>query len=235
MTIRAVVFDLDGTITAFNLDYKTVRGEVRGYLLKVGIPDSMLKMNDGVFEMLKKAEIYLSHQGKSINTPGIRNKTLQIVEKYELEAAKQTSLRSGALEALKTLKCSGLKIGLCTVNSGASTKYILERFKLREYFDAIGSRDDVEKVKPNPEHLQFVIKKLNVEPKETVVVGDSISDMQSAQELKVIAVGLTSGFSEQKQLMAYGANYIITSITDLPLLIERLNKSKLPFGNDGIC
>ncbi|MGF3521858.1 MAG: HAD family hydrolase [Candidatus Bathyarchaeia archaeon] len=223
MTIKAVVFDLDGTIAAFNLDYKTVRGEVRGYLLRVGIPDSMLKMNEGVFEMLKKSEIYLSRQGKSNNMFEIRKKTLQIVEKYEFEAAKQTSLLSGALETLRTLKHSGLKMGLCTVNGEKSTNYILERFKLKEYFDAIGSRDDVEKVKPNPEHLQFVIKKLNVEPKETVVVGDSISDMQSAQALKAIAVGIPSGIFEQKQLMTYGANYIITSITDLPVLIERLN------------
>jgi len=226
LTIKAVVFDLDGTIAAFNLDYKTMRGEVHSYLLKVGIPDSMIKTNETVFEMLKKAEIYLLHQHKATKTIELRKKTLQIVEKYEFEAAKQTSLLPGAFETLKTLKCSGLKIGLCTVNSEKSANYILERFKLGEYFDAVVSRDNVEKVKPDPQHLHVVIKKLNVEPKQVVVVGDSINDIQGAKELNAIVVGITSGVSTQKQLMDYGAHYIITSITDLSILIDRLNKSE---------
>ncbi|MCX8150476.1 MAG: HAD family hydrolase [Candidatus Bathyarchaeota archaeon] len=235
MTIKAVIFDLDGTITVFNLDYKRTRGEVRSYLLNAGIPDSMLKMNEGVFEMLKKAEIYLAHKGKPTNASKVRKDVLKIIETYEFEAAKQTSLLSGTLETLKTLRHSDLKIGLCTINSEKSTTYLLERFKLQEYFDAIASRDDVEKVKPSPDHLQAVIKKLNVTPKETVVVGDSINDMQGAKELNAIAVGLTSGVSTQKQLITYGAHYIITSITDLPILIERLNKFEPNLSDEGPC
>jgi len=36
--IRAVVFDLDGTIVKFNIDYKAVRAEVRSFLIKEGMP-----------------------------------------------------------------------------------------------------------------------------------------------------------------------------------------------------
>jgi len=50
-------------------------------------------------------------------------------------------------------------------------------------------------------------------------------DMQSAIALKAIAVGLPTGVSTTEQLMSSGANYLITSITDLPLLIEKINKS----------
>ena len=235
MVIKAVIFDLDGTIAAFNLDYKTVRGEARSYLLNMGVPASLLKVNENIFEMLKKTEIYKKNHGKTADAmEEIRKETLRIAEKYELEAAKQTNLLSGAFETLKTLKRAGLKIGLCTINSEKSTTYILQRFKLDEYFDVTVSRDSVGNVKPDPEHLQNVLKKLKIDAGETVVVGDSITDMQGAKELKAIAVGLPSGVSTHQQLISHGANYIITSITDLPVLIERLNKPESQ-SSEGLC
>jgi phosphoglycolate phosphatase-like HAD superfamily hydrolase len=60
-----------------------------------------------------------------------------------------------------------------------------------------------------------------------VVVGDGNVDMESAKELKAIAVGLPAGVSKMEQLMNHGANYIITSITDLPVLIEKINKGQV--------
>jgi phosphoglycolate phosphatase-like HAD superfamily hydrolase len=70
------------------------------------------------------------------------------------------------------------------------------------------------------------MKALGSSAKDTVVVGDSSVDMQSASVLKAIAVGLPTGVSKIEQLMSNGANYIITSITDLPLLIEKINKTQ---------
>jgi phosphoglycolate phosphatase-like HAD superfamily hydrolase len=50
--------------------------------------------------------------------------------------------------------------------------------------------------------------------------------MESAKELKVVAVGLPSGAASVEQLTGHGANYVITSITDLPVLIEQLNRAQ---------
>jgi phosphoglycolate phosphatase-like HAD superfamily hydrolase len=65
MGVKAVIFDLDGTIASFNLDYRALRGEVRGYLLRVGVPASVLSVKESVFEMLKKTEIFVKNSGKS--------------------------------------------------------------------------------------------------------------------------------------------------------------------------
>ena len=48
--------------------------------------------------------------------------------------------------------------------------------------------------------------------------------MQSAKELKAIAVGLPTGVSTLDQLKAKDANYIITALTDLPTLIKEIEK-----------
>ena len=227
ISIKAVIFDLDGTIASFNLDYKALRGEVRSYLLRVGVPASVLAVNESIFDMLKKTTIYLKNSGKSAEAMDeVRNEALAIAEKYELEAAASTDLLPGAYETLKALKQMSLKIGLFTLNSDKAANYILQRFKLGDFFGVTVPRNKVNFVKPNPEHLEMALKILGVAPEETVVVGDGNVDMESAKELKAVAVGLPAGAARIDQLMRHGANYIITSITDLPVLIEKLNKEQ---------
>jgi pyrophosphatase PpaX len=223
--IKAVVFDLDGTIVASNLDYRALRAEIRGYLIKKGVPASVLSLNENIFEMLQKTGVFAKNTGKSAEgMERIRSEALSIAEKYELEAAMDTGLLPGAVETLKILRLMGLKIGLCTIGSEKSASYILKRFKIADLFDVIVTRSMVSQVKPNPEHLEAVLKGLDVVPEESVVVGDSGSDVQCAKELNAIAVGLPTGVSTVKQLMNQGANYIVTSITDLPVLIEKICK-----------
>jgi HAD superfamily hydrolase (TIGR01509 family) len=227
MSIKAVIFDLDGTIASFNLDYKAVRGDVRSYLLRVGVPASLLPVNESIFEMLKKTEIFLKNSEKSAEAvEEVRSGALAIAEKYELEAARSTGLLPGTNETLKALKRMGLKIGLFTLSSDKAARYILQRFKLGDFFGVTVPRDKVNYVKPNPEHLEMALKVLGVAPEETVVVGDSNVDMESAKALKAIAVGLPAGVSTIEQLTVHGANFIITSITDLPVLIEKINKGQ---------
>jgi len=226
VTIKAVIFDLDGTIATFNLDYKTVRAEVRSYLMKMGVPASVISVNENIFDMLKKTELLMGNAGKTAAMEEIRRETLNIAEKYELEAAERTSLLPGAVDTLKALRKMGIKIALCTINSKNSTEHIVKRFKLTQYFDAVIPRNQVTKFKPNPEHCNAALRSLGVSAAETMVVGDSITDMQAAGEIKATAVGLPTGVSTQEQLVNQGANYIITSITDLPILIERINKAQ---------
>jgi HAD superfamily hydrolase (TIGR01549 family) len=226
MAIKAVVFDLDGTLASFNVDYRIVRAEVRSFLIREGLPASTLSTNESIFEMLKKAEIFFKNSSKPKKAmEKIRDEALAIAEKYEFEAAKTTSLFPGITETLKTLKKMGLKMGLCTINSEKSANYILKRFGIANLFDAVTPRNAVKYVKPNTEHLEATLKALEVNAEEAAVVGDSVVDMKCAKELKALAIGVIGGVSTPKDLITAGANYLITSITDLPSLIESINKT----------
>jgi pyrophosphatase PpaX len=220
MAIEAVLFDLDGTLSAFNLEYKALRGEVREYLLRAGVPASVLKTNESMFDMLSKSEIYFKNSNKPFNE--VRMQCMAIAEKYEMEAAAATSLQPGAVETLKELNKMKLKVGLCTTSSEVAANYILNRFKIAEYFKVVVSRDKVQRVKPDTEQCELALKALGAKPADTVLVGDSAADMQSAKELKAVAVGIPTGITEEKQLTDAGANYIITALSDLPVLIKKL-------------
>jgi phosphoglycolate phosphatase len=225
MLIKAVVFDLDGTLASFNVDYIAIRAEVRSLLIGIGLSPSLLSTKESIFEMLKKTEIFLRNNGKSTRTfEEIRTKALSVAERHELEAAKTTSLMPGVKETLDAVKEMNLKVGLCTINSEKSTDFILRRFRINDYFDAVVTRSKVKYVKPNTEHLEAVLKELGVNASETVVVGDGAGDMRCAKESKAIAVGLPTGFSSANDLMNSGADYIVSSVADLPKLIEQLNR-----------
>jgi HAD superfamily hydrolase (TIGR01509 family) len=225
MPIEAVIFDLDGTLAVFNLDYKALRGEVREYLLHSGVPSSVLSVNESIFEMMKKAEIFFKNSDNPKRTfAAAQAKCLGIAEKYEMQAAETTSLLPGAIETLRELEKMKIKIGLCTTSSEAAASYILNRFKIHSLFQVIVPRDKVKHVKPDTEQFKLALKTLGVRPNASMIVGDSRVDMQSAKELKAKAVGLPTGFSTTEDLMGSGANYIITSLVDLPLLIKEINK-----------
>ena len=226
MPIEAVIFDLDGTLANFNLDFKTLRAEVRSYLMRIGVPASVLSVNESIFEMLTKTEIFVKNNGKHAIVFGeVRSQVMAIAEKYEMEAASTTSLLPGANETLKELKRMRMKIGLCTASSEKAANYILQRFKIADFFQIVVARDKVKDVKPQTEQCEVAVKALGASTQTTIVVGDSVVDMQSAKELRVIAVGLPTGVSTMDQLMNNGANYIITSLSDLPTLIKKINEA----------
>jgi len=225
MPIKAVIFDLDGTIASFNLDYRTVRGLVKGYLTKRGVPSSLVSLDDSVFEMLRKTEAWAKDSGKSSEfVDELRREALTTTESYEVEAASTTKLMPGVVDALKALKEMGLKIGLCTINSEKSVNRILERFGIEGSFDVTVPRNRVRHVKPDPEHLEVALRALEVSPQETLVVGDSRVDMQTGKALGAIAVGLPTGVATLEQLMSSGADYVVTSMSDVPTLAKKMNE-----------
>jgi len=228
MTVKAVVFDLDGTIVDFNLDYKSARAEAIQLLSNQGFPQSIFSLNESVFEMLKKTEIYIkNHRISDRDYSKLKRDVLAILEKYEVESAKLTQLVPGILETLQTLKRMRLKLGIFTVNGKKTTEQVLSTFRLKPYFQIVVTRDSVPTVKPNPVHLETVLKSLKVKPEETLVVGDSRWDMEAARELKVFAVGVSTGVASPQELARAGANCLISSPLDLIALIEKLNAPTL--------
>ena len=223
LAIKAVVFDLDGTIVDFNIDYKTVRADVMQFLTRQSFPSSVFSLQDGIFDMLKKAEIRMRSIGEDEQKIArLKDDALSIVSRHELKAAQTTDLMPGALETLKELKRRGLKMAIFTINSESSTGNVLRCLGLKDFFEVVITRNSVREVKPNPAHLEATLKELDVEPKEAIVVGDSISDMKCARELGVIAIGVTTGISSPKELTRAGATYLVPSLTNMLPLIEQL-------------
>ncbi len=150
--LRAVLFDLDGTLTRPNLDFDALRAEI-------GIRDRR-----PILEWL------------AAQTETVRERAWQIIHRHELEAARTAELAEGAREALAAIAELGLKTALVTRNSRRSTELVLRRLGLE--FDAVVTREDCAP-KPSPEPVLECARRLGVVPEDTLVVGDFYFDIQS--------------------------------------------------------
>ena len=168
--IRAVIFDLDGTIADFNLDYKSARAEVIQILYKQGVPSSIFSHNESIFNMLKKAEIYVrNNDRKDIDIARMNEEVLSVANHHELHAAHATSLIPGILETLKTLNKMKMKMAIFTVNGEKSASYILRSFRLKRFFGVVITRESVSAIKPNPAHLEITLKALMLSQKKRLL------------------------------------------------------------------
>lgn len=222
--IKAVIFDLDGTLTEFNLDVKACRKEVICTLSEHGIPKDLFSLNESAFDMLLKVAKHLGPKASQQELKKIRNIIFSIVENHELHAAKTTKMFPEIPETLRSLKEMNLKIGLCTISGAIASGRILNQFNIKHFFDVVFPRESVSAVKPHPEHLQVVLDALQLSSQESMFVGDSIKDVICANHLNVLAVGVPTGLSSEKQLIDSGAHYIVSSITEVPKLIQQINR-----------
>jgi len=225
--VRAVVFDLDGTLVHFDIDYTALKEEVLRALGRLGIPTSSLSPEDTLTTILDKVECYIKASGLGNEFKReVWAEVFKIAERFEAASVDSAKPMPGAADVLAALKEKGLKIGLLTLNSSVIAINVLERFGLKRFFDAMVARDFVEEAKPNPGHLSSVLKELGVKPDETVVVGDTVFDIRCAKELGTIAVGITTGRSSGEELEAAGADFVIDSLSELLPLISRLEKGE---------
>ena len=162
--LRAVLFDLDGTLTRPNLDFDALRAEI-------GIRDRR-----PILEWLAR------------QSAAVRERARAILDGHELESARTAQAADGAHEVFAAIAELDLRTGLVTRNSRRSAELVASRLGL--HFDAVVTREDCAP-KPSPEPVLECARRLGVAPEETLVVGDFYFDIQSgyAASARTVLVG----------------------------------------------
>jgi len=222
--INAVVFDLDGTLIEFRIDYQSIRQEAIEAIDQIKeIPMEIISSEISIFGMLNRISAYLDgRENAEAITENLRSRLSRIANKYEVSAAQTTKMIPGASQALKEIRVQGLKLGLFTTSGKEAMDHALRRFDLEKYFDACVPRDDAPKVKPDPSHLNLVLKILGTSPNQALVVGDTTLDITCAKAAGVRSIGVLTGVHKQNQLEAAGANYVINTLNELPPLVLKM-------------
>jgi len=201
-SIKAIVWDLDGTLIHFKIDYLRARKVAIKILKNYGVPKHLLTVKYSILENVSSARDYFHKKGFSDEKieriiADIDKKIMEI----ELEAALNATMINGIDQVLKFAKSKNLKQAIFTFNTKKNAKISLEKVRLLGFFVLIVGRDNISNLKPHPDHLRFICNELNVEPDEIVVIGDSDRDIEAAINVGAHSIALNtkrSNFHKQE-------------------------------------
>lgn len=129
-----------------------------------------------------------------------------------------TFLFPETVSVLQALKAQGAKIGIVSTKFRYRLKAVLDQHFPTDFFDVIIGGEDVKEKKPNPQGIQKALKKLHRDRKETLYIGDSIIDAQTALHAKVDFVGVLNGMTTREEFAAYPHRQILDNLNLLPLV-----------------
>jgi len=165
---KALITDLDGTLVDLKIDWDSLRERVRKAM--------------GWEHPLKPLGVSIPQAAR--NEEEVR-KAFLIVEEAELEAAERAKPDAGLREFLNKMKDRGIKLGLVTMQASRPARRALEKLGVLDLFDVIVTRDQSLNRK---EQILLVLKKLGVDPKNCIFVGDMSWDVNAGKELGCLTV-----------------------------------------------
>jgi len=192
MSIKAVIFDLDGTITQPYFDFDAIRKEM-----------GLARSSGPVLESMRGM------------TTEQRQKAEEILHYHESRAVEQSKLNPGAAETLSALRSAGIHIGILTRNKRSNALAIAHKHNLK--FDAIVDREDGP-VKPDAFGVLQLCEQFGVEPEQTLLVGDYLFDLLCAKAAGAVAVLLAN--HNQAGEFADHADFCIENISQVLQIVE---------------
>ena len=162
---RAILFDMDGTLTAPMLDFPKIKAE-----MGIGA--------EPILEAL--AEM----------SEGRRGEAEAVLLRHEDHAAEHSTLNPGCRELLAHLHGKGVAVALITRNSRRSVEIVLRLHGL--WFETVVAREDGP-FKPSPVPLQQACRKLKVAHVDTWMIGDGQYDVEAARAASVRSVWVSHG------------------------------------------
>ncbi|MFX0042246.1 MAG: HAD family hydrolase [Candidatus Hodarchaeota archaeon] len=225
-SIKAIVWDLDGTLIHFKIDYLRARHVAIKILKKYGVPKNLLTVRYSILENVSSARDFFQKEGLSrerINEI-IAEVDKEIIE-IEHEAAVNAVMINGIDQVLKFAKSKDLKQAIFTFNTRKNARISLEKVSLLGFFELIVGRDNISNLKPHPDHLKFICNELSVEPDEIVVIGDSDRDIEAAINVGAHSIALNTTRSNFHQLETFKKANKIVELNEIPSeLIEAIEE-----------
>ncbi len=142
-----------------------------------------------------------------------REKMIAVYRQHYLQLNQTPSpVFFGVEELLTTLKESGHQLAVATGKARAGLNRVLNETGFMDYFHSSRCADEA-KSKPDPQMLHELLAQLNIAPERAVMVGDSIHDLNMANNAGVDAIGVSYGAHNETTLQQ--ANPI--AVVDSPL------------------
>ena len=206
--IRAVIFDLDGTLIYNHTNFMKMRRCVVEKLISEGIPEKILDGSDIIVNNMAQAEKYA--KGNNLNISKLYSAAGEIMSRVEMETVDLTTPVEGALDTIISLQNECYKTGILTRGSRQYAESALKAANLDIGFDVFICRDDYpeEEAKPAPIAMQRAAEAMRVEVSECLYLGDHAIDMTCAVSAGAQFLGVLTGAYTAEDWKKINAEYI---------------------------
>jgi HAD superfamily hydrolase (TIGR01509 family) len=181
--IRAIIFDLDGTLVQTEalkaISYARAARQLKPELSE----DAIVARYDDMIGRSRNevAEALVERFGLNVTWQGLIDIRMNIYDAMladsKLIKQQEYPYATGLLRKVKGL---GYPTGLCTMSYAPETAVVLRTLDIAQYLDVVVTRDQVSRPKPDPEIYHLAASKLNVQPAECLVIEDSEPGVDAA-------------------------------------------------------
>ena len=207
--MRAVIFDLDGTLIDSVPD---IAAAVNRVLAADGLPPHSLEVirgmiGDGAKQLLERA--FAAH--------GVKAEPRHLaafMADYLANPVAETRVYAGIVPVLEGLRVAGHRLGVCTNKPVGPARKILDALDLSPFFQAVTGGDSTPYRKPDPRHLAATLAELEVG--DAIMIGDHDNDILAATGLGLPGIFVRWGYGEAQ------SSFTAHTPEDLPELIARL-------------
>jgi len=218
--IRAVIFDVDGTLVTFNFNVAGSRKAMIAELTRRGYDTRGLTASTPTQQFLDIAKAQADPRSRGEDQEDLKAKIFSILDDFETESVKKAVTQVGAISTLQTLKRSRIRLGAVTNSGRAGTEAVLKKVALRGFFEFVLTREDVPAMKPEPDGILRAVALLRLPKEEVLYVGDSVYDVRAAKRAEVRIASVPTGTYSASRLLDESPDILMNSITDLPRILE---------------
>lgn len=222
--IRLLIFDWDDVITVGAKEgyydcYRKTLNELGIYLEE----EELIKRIQKNWGKPYREEL----KGMLPEYPELINKACELYHehKYGQTFLQKIKIVEGVGELLIKLS-KKYRLAIATGNEPIMIKKIMEMFHIPQVFCQTVTVYDKEvpagKGKPDPFILELIMKKQDVQPHETILIGDAVNDMRMARNAKVEPIAVLSGHLHEAEAIDLGVKYIIKDVTHIEDVLKNL-------------
>lgn len=220
MTVKGVVFDLDGTLVDTLPDLHSALA-VLHQELGLAVPSAVATramIGDGARKLVERAVL---GSGASLSDIELDIAHARFLEIYNAAPCRESRLFANARATLEQLARRRFALAVCTNKPQEPTETILRTLGLREHFGAVVGGDAVPRRKPHADHLCRVLQDIDTTSEAAVMVGDSENDLLAARGCGVRAILVDFGYSSEP-VAKLGADRVIGDLAELEAAIATL-------------
>ena len=218
---KMVLIDVDGTLVDSVPDLAWCVDEMMRQLELPERGESSVRhwVGNGVPRLVERA---LTNDLDGTPDKALFDKAYPIfLDLYADNTSKRSMLYDGVKEGLEYLQSAGYRLGCVTNKASQFTAPLLKTLGLYDLFEIVISGDTLPKKKPDPLPLLHAAEKLGVTSEESLMLGDSMSDVKAARAAGFRIVCMTYGYNHGEDIRDSNPDAVIDSMAKLEGLFEK--------------